>query len=77
MEVEVSGDCNVNITMTIDIPDDTPEEDVERVAREAAYEEIHELTAYCGNGGVDQLVGIDHERASLSVWDGIDWNHVS
>lgn len=42
-------------------------------AKEMADYEIGSLTNYCGNGGVDKLVGVYNEDASIYPSDEIEW----
>lgn len=35
-----------------------------------AYEQLNQLTEYCGNGGCDKLVGVEEEGESIAA-DGI------
>ena len=46
----------------------------EEEAYEKAYNELSELTAYAGNGGIDQIVGIHDDEASISADDDIEYN---
>lgn len=45
-------------------------------AREKAADEVWSLTSYYGNGGVDKLVGVYNEDASIYPSDEIEWNDV-
>jgi hypothetical protein len=39
-----------------------------------AYEQLPLLTAYCGNGGDDKLVGVEEEGESVEVFDDIEYD---
>lgn len=41
------------------------EAETEEEAIEKAYEECDGLTAYCGNGGTDKLVGVNSSDVSI------------
>ena len=53
--------------------DSTPEEEMEQ-SFTRINDELSELTAYAGNGGIDQLVGIYDESASLDADGEIEYN---
>jgi hypothetical protein len=42
-------------------------------AREKAYDQLSCLTAYCGNGGGDKLVGVDGDDESVDTFDDIEY----
>ena len=54
----VYGHTTVNVTVEVFA-------DSEESAKEAAYDELDELIAYCGNGGTDKLVGVGGENMSV------------
>jgi hypothetical protein len=66
----VEGTAEVGITIEV-------EANSEEEALEKAEEILPELTSYCGNGGTDQLVGIDCPEASLSPSWGINYTDAS
>jgi hypothetical protein len=39
-----------------------------------ANNELQYLTAYCGNGGYDKLVGVEGENESIEADGWIEWN---
>ena len=41
-------------------------------AIDKAYEQLPLLTAYCGNGGDDRLVGVEEDGESVEVFDDIE-----
>ena len=43
-------------------------------AIDKANEKLDCLTAFCGNGGTDKLIGVYDNDASVSVDDYIEWN---
>lgn len=45
-------------------------------AYEKAYNELSELTAYAGNGGIDQIVGIYDDDASISADCEIEYDDI-
>lgn len=45
-------------------------------AREKAYDQLSCLTAYCGNGGGDKLVGVDGDDESVDTFDDIEYTDV-
>jgi transcription elongation factor Elf1 len=57
---------NVNVVVTKEVWANSPEE-----AMEKAQERLSGLTAYCGNGGYDKLVGVENSDESVDVFDDI------
>jgi hypothetical protein len=45
-------------------------------AREKAYDQLSCLTAYCGNGGYDKLVGVEDDGESVDVFEDIAYDEV-
>ena len=45
-------------------------------AYDKAYDELSGLTAFCGNGGTDKLVGVYGYDESVDADDTIDYTHV-
>ena len=45
-------------------------------AREKAYDQLSCLTAYCGNGGYDKLVGVEDDSESVDVFEDIAYDEV-
>lgn len=45
----------------------------EEDAYEKAYFQLDSLTAYCGNGGIDKLIGVDGDDESVDAGDVIDY----
>lgn len=45
-------------------------------AREKAYDQLSCLTAYCGNGGYDKLVGVEEDNESVDVFEDISYDEV-
>lgn len=45
-------------------------------AMEKVENQLSSLTAYCGNGGCDKLVGVDDSDESVSADELIDWDDV-
>ena len=66
MKYRVIGETTV--TVYLDVEAESEEE-----AIEAAYKEVSSLTAYCGNGGMDKLVGVSLSNASVDAGDCIEW----
>jgi hypothetical protein len=62
---------NVNVVVTKEVWANTPEE-----AMEKAQERLCCLTAYCGNGGYDKLVGVANSDESVDVFDDIVYDDV-
>lgn len=48
----------------------------EEEACEKAYKELDTLTEYCGNGGIDKLIGVDGHDESVSADDFIHYDDV-
>lgn len=57
---------NVNVVVTKEVWAHTAEE-----AMEKAQERLSSLTAYCGNGGCDKLVGVENSDESVDIFDDI------
>ena len=57
---------NVNVVVTKEVWANTAEE-----AMEKASERLSCLTAYCGNGGWDKLVGVEKYDESVDIFDDI------
>lgn len=62
---------NVNVVVTKEVWANTEEE-----AMEKAYKKLSSLTAYCGNGGVDKLVGVANHDESVDIFDDIEYDDV-
>lgn len=62
---------NVNVVVTKEVWARTAEE-----AMEKAQERLSCLTAYCGNGGWDKLVGVENHDESVDVFDDIVYDDV-
>lgn len=45
-------------------------------AREKAYDQLPSLTAYCGNGGYDKLVGVDGDDETIETFEDIEYDDV-
>ena len=45
-------------------------------AKEVALNQRDSLTAFCGNGGLDKLVGVDGEEESVSADEEIEYDDV-
>jgi hypothetical protein len=45
-------------------------------AQEKAYNQLPCLTAYCGNGGYDKLVGVEDDGESVDVFEDIVYDEV-
>lgn len=43
-------------------------------AIDKANDELSSLTAFCGNGGIDKLIGVDGYDESVSADDYITWD---
>lgn len=48
----------------------------EEEACEKAYYQLDSLTAYCGNGGIDKLIGVDGDDESVDADGMIEYNDV-
>lgn len=46
----------------------------EEEALQKAYDELDCLTAYCGNGGDDKMVGVEGEGESVEAFDNITYD---
>ena len=64
---EVYGTVAVNVTK--EVWANSKDEAIEK-----AYEQLPLLTAYCGNGGDDRLVGVEEEGESVEVFDDIEYS---
>jgi hypothetical protein len=60
MKYKVYGTVKVGVEVTVDADD-------EESAIDAAYEEFGGLSGYCGNGGTNQLVGVNNPSVALDV----------
>lgn len=66
----VSG--HTSVTVTIEVNAKSEEE-----AYEKALEELDSLTAYCGNGGTDKIVGVDgYNESSVSADETIEYDDI-
>ena len=43
-------------------------------ALEKAYGQLSCLTAYCGNGGYDKLIGVEEDNEAVETFDDIEYN---
>ena len=48
----------------------------ESEAYDKAYNQLSSLTAYCGNGGDDKLIGVDNENESVFADDKIEYDDI-
>ena len=62
---------NVNVVVTKEVWAES-----EQKAYEKAYDELSNLTAYCGNGGIDKLVGVDGYGESVDIFEDIDYDDI-
>jgi hypothetical protein len=62
---------NVNVVVTKEVWANNADE-----AMEKASEKLSCLTAYCGNGGYDKLVGVENHDESVDVFDDIVYDDV-
>ena len=62
MRVKVYGKAYVYISVDVELPDDTPKDEIEERAIEKAWDEFSSLEEFCGNGGYDKLVGTSSEN---------------
>lgn len=60
---------HTTVTVVIDVFADNEED-----AKETAYAQRDSLTAYCGNGGVDKLIGVDNDEESVITDSDIDYD---
>lgn len=64
---KVYGTATVTVTKEVWAND-------EDEAIEKAYSALPCLTAYCGNGGDDKMVGVEEDGESVEVFDDIEYN---
>ena len=62
---------NVNVVVTKEVWANSSDE-----AMEKASERLSCLTAYCGNGGHDKLVGVENSDESVDIFDDIVYDDV-
>jgi hypothetical protein len=62
---------NVNVVVTKEVWANNADE-----AMEKAQERLSCLTAYCGNGGCDKLVGVQNSDESVDIFDDIVYDDV-
>ena len=62
---------NVNVVVTKEVWANNADE-----AMEKASEKLSCLTAYCGNGGYDKLVGVGNSDESVDIFDDIVYDDV-
>lgn len=62
---------NVNVVVTKEVWANNAEE-----AMKKAQERLSCLTAYCGNGGWDKLVGVENHDESVDIFDDIVYDDV-
>lgn len=48
----------------------------EEEAFDKAYDQLHSLTEYCGNGGYDKLIGVDGDDESVSADGTIEYDDI-
>jgi hypothetical protein len=48
----------------------------ESEAYDKAYEELDQLTEYCGNGSYDRLIGVENEGESVAADGLIEYNDI-
>ena len=48
----------------------------EEEAYEKAWGNLNSLTAFCGNGGTDKLIGVYEDSESISADDTIEYNDI-
>ena len=65
----VFGHTTVNVTIEVDA-------NSEDEAYAAAMEECGCLTAFCGNGGTDKLIGVDGSDESVDIVESIEYDDI-
>ena len=48
----------------------------EEEAYDKAWRELTTLTAFCGNGGIDKLIGVCEDNESVSADDNIEYDDI-
>lgn len=62
---------HTTVTVIIDVKADS-----ETKAYETAIDELCGLTAYCGNGGIYKLVGVDGDEQSVKADEEIEYDDI-
>jgi hypothetical protein len=69
MRYQVSGHTTVTVTIEV-----TAENEAD--AYETALNDLNSLTAYAGNGGTDQLIGVNSEDQSVHADEEIVYDDI-
>lgn len=62
---------NANVVVSKEVWANTEEE-----AMEKAHRQLPCLSAYCGNGGYDKLVGVSEHDETVDVFDDIEYDDI-
>lgn len=69
MKYRVSGNIRVSVGITV-------EAESEDEAIQKAYEEFGGVNDYCGNGGIDKLIGVDGDTEWIEAYGIVEFNSV-
>lgn len=69
MKYRVIGTIQVSVGITV-------EAENEDDAIQKAYEEFGGVTGYCGNGGIDKLIGVDGDTEWIEADGIVEFNDV-
>ena len=62
---------HTTVTVTVEVTADS-----EADAYETALNDLNSLTAYAGNGGMDQLIGVDSEEQTVHADEEIVYDDI-
>lgn len=69
----VYGNVNVLVETFVEIPDDEEITEEEVLAR--AYDEFQGIESFCGNGGIDKLIGVNGENDALQADEDVEFTY--
>lgn len=69
MQYTVTGTATVTVCIEVDVDD---KED----AIDVAYEEFGGIHSFCGNGGMDKLIGVSGTHESIEIDGEVEFDNV-
>lgn len=67
-------DVTVSTLVTVDVDEDDDTEEIEQKVYDRAAEEFSGIQSYAGNGGLDKLIGVDHDHDSIAADEDVEWD---
>ena len=69
-KVRVFGNTSVTVSTIITVQDDATDEEI----MEAAEKHFQGISSFCGNGGMDKLIGVNGEDDTISADEPVSFD---